>query len=45
MCGCKKKKVQNYKYTSPTGQTRTYSSEAEARLKVAQKGGTYTKVS
>jgi hypothetical protein len=45
MCGCNKK-LAKFKYTSADGKTsRTYSSEAEARLKVSQKGGTYTKVS
>jgi hypothetical protein len=43
MCGCKKKKVQNYQYTAPDGKTRTYSSEVEAKMAVKTKGGSYKK--
>jgi hypothetical protein len=43
MCGCKRK-IQRYKYTSADKQTtRVYSSEAEAKLAVKTKGGTYVK--
>lgn len=44
MCGCKKKAVAKYQYTSTTGVTRTYSSEAEAKLAVKRNGGSWKKV-
>lgn len=44
MCGCNKRSVPKYKYTSPTGATRTYSSETEAKLAVKRNGGTYVKL-
>jgi hypothetical protein len=42
MCGCKKKAVQKFQYTSADGKTtRTYSSKAEAQTQVQRKGGTW----
>ena len=44
MCSCNKKKVAKFKYTSPTGATRTYSSQAEAALAVKRGGGSWQKI-
>lgn len=44
MCGCKKRTVPKFKYTSTTGETRTYSSEAAAKLEVKRNGGSWKKV-
>lgn len=39
-CGSKKAKT-TYVHTDSSGNTKTYSSEVEARAAVARKGGTY----
>ena len=43
MCGCNKR-VKKFKYTAPDGSTRTYSSEAEAKLAVKRGGGSWAKI-
>lgn len=46
-CGCNKQSqaLQNYVYTSPSGQSKTYRSEIEARAaQIRNGGGTYVAV-
>jgi hypothetical protein len=44
-CGCgKTKKSERFKVTTSDGKTLTFTSEADAKLTVAKKGGSYRKV-
>lgn len=43
MCGCNRK-VPKFKYTSPTGETFTYATEAAAKLAVKRGGGSWKKI-
>jgi hypothetical protein len=44
-CGCGgTKKAERFKVTTADGKTLTFTSEADAKLTVAKKGGSYKKV-
>lgn len=43
-CGSTRTAPERYEYTSADGTKKTFSSETEARAKVARSGGSYKKV-
>ena len=43
-CNCVKRQQYKFQYTAPSGETKVYNTEVEARAAVIRGGGTYTAV-